>query len=278
MKSIFLLLTGVLLFVDVPAQHVTTVEPAAVHHSDKHIAIVVPSFPVSHGFSLQHKGPLTGFLDSKRIYSSVVKNHRLHGPWQSWYTGGRCLDSGVLQQGVPHGEWKHWDSAGNLLAIRHYDAVKLQRVSEEIRLHHPKRRFYALTSLYEKNRQAALWYLSAAGSFSFPRTGKPGLQELTENNSRGKGYHPVFESCLHHGLYMNFYTNGHVKDSGYYKDGLPDGIWLHADDESTWQGVYKNGVRTHEWKQFNKAGQLLLIIFYNRKGEEEGRREIRSNR
>lgn len=276
MRYILFLLTGVLRFVDVVAQPVTKAEPAEVHHPEKNVSIVIPSFPAAHRFLLHHKGPVTGFLDSKRIYSSAVKHHHLHGAWQSWYSGGQRLDSGMLQHGIPHGEWRHWDSSGNLLAIRQYDAVKFQRITEEMKLQHPRRRFYALTALYQKNRQSALRYLSVAGSFPIPAHDKPGLQQRTENNSRGKGYYPAFEACLHHGLYMNFHANGQVKDSGYYKDGLPDGLWLHADQNGfTWQGAYKSGTRILEWKQFNKAGQLLLIVFYNRRGEEEGRKQIR---
>ncbi len=75
---------------------------------------------------------------------------------------------------------------------------------------------------------------------------------------------------------MNYYSNGHVKDSGYYKEGLREGLWIHytAPGGSYWKGFYHNGSQQKEWKLYNEKGKLLLIVFYNQNGEEIWRKEM----
>jgi hypothetical protein len=213
-----------------------------------------------------------------RFYTATIKNNRLTGEWQSWYHNKARLDSGYLKAGIPDGTWKVWDSASNLLAIRNYDARQLQRVKEEIKLNHPRNYFFALTALSKTHQQLAMTYLAATHSFENTATpvSPATLENITTANRTGKSYTPVFTECLQQGLYMNFFSNGITRDSGMYKDGLPEGLWLHRNyaEGYYWSGVYKNGVRQYEWKQYSAAGKLLLLIFYNKEGEETGRKKI----
>jgi antitoxin component YwqK of YwqJK toxin-antitoxin module len=73
---------------------------------------------------------------------------------------------------------------------------------------------------------------------------------------------------------MNYFENGVVKDSGYYKEGLREGLWVHRSEASqgVWTGMYRHGIRQYEWKYYNPSGKLLLIVFFNKKGEEEWRK------
>lgn len=148
-----------------------------------------------------------------------------------------------------------------------------------MRIKHPKQSGYPLTELYRKDRAEALRFLSAAYSFkpAKRRSGNLSLLEFVEiNQDPGQGYQPPFETCLHHGLLMNFFESGEVKDSGYYNNGLPEGIWLHRATAggSYWTGAYKNARRWQEWKKFSGSGKLLVIVFYNRRGEREWMKEI----
>jgi antitoxin component YwqK of YwqJK toxin-antitoxin module len=254
-------------------------ETSEVHHVPATVTITSPFSPSKYSWELPRKGKLLSHYSDQKMYEGSVKDYRLHGTWQSWYVNGQRLDSGKLVKGVPDGEWKHWDSSGQLLYTRHYNADKLQRVKNEMRLNHPKSYFFALTSLYKKDSRAAVRYLNAGYSFPLvsPARAAYSLQQLTEMNNHSKGYRPVFSECLHHGLYMNFFTTGVTKDSGYYKDGLREGIWLHREkaDGGWWQGAYKNGMCQHEWKQYDSRGRLVQIVFYNKNGEETGRRSLK---
>jgi antitoxin component YwqK of YwqJK toxin-antitoxin module len=71
-----------------------------------------------------------------------------------------------------------------------------------------------------------------------------------------------------------------VRDSGYYKNGLKDGVWVHRNSigGSWFSGAYKNGMRQYEWKQYDAAGKLMAIIFYNKEGREERRKERIGNK
>lgn len=232
-------------------------------------------------FGLPEEGDVAAHHANEiRLYSGTVKRHKLHGSWQSWYSNQQSCDSGFFFKGLPAGEWKHWDMNGQLLAIRHYDASKYLRVKNEFTRSGPKQVVYPITKLYRKNRQKANYYMHAGYSFSF-NDHHPhhfSLQQAVENNiAPGSSYRPLFDECLHHGLYMNFYSNGITKDSGYYKNGLKEGIWIHRDDKGTWMmGAYRNSVKTDDWKQYDARGKLLHIIFYDKKGTEQWRKKIRS--
>lgn len=231
-------------------------------------------------FGLPEEGDVTAAYPNEiRLYSGTVKRHKLHGQWKSWYSNQRLCDSGTFFKGLPVGEWKYWNMDGRLMAIRHYDASKYLRIKNEFLRSGPKQVVYPITKLYRKNRQKANYYMHAGYSFSFDdhHPHHFSLQQAVENNiTEGNPYRPLFDECLHHGLYMNFYSNGAVRDSGYYKNGLRDGVWIHREENGAWlMGAYKNSLKSGDWKQYNAKGKLESVIFYNKKGNEEWRKKLR---
>lgn len=227
-------------------------------------------------FNLSKEGSLQFVTNNGATYNGEIRKGKLHGSWQSSYANGQLLDQGNLVKGVPNGEWKVWNAAGQLIALRTYNADLFQRVKREVELNHPKNYSYALTARYKKEGRDAVKFLQAGSSFIQQRALRTSdIGELVQTNSTDPAhYHPVFNDCLHHGLYMNYFDNGIVKDSGYYKEGLRDGVWVHRTADGMWKGAYKNGIRYNEWKFYNTAGKLNLIIFYNKQGKETGRKKM----
>ncbi|HEX2848846.1 MAG TPA: hypothetical protein VHN59_20025 [Chitinophagaceae bacterium] len=230
-------------------------------------------------FSFIKNGIITESLNERKLYSGHVKRKKLHGNWESWYQNGQLCDSGILVSGLPDGEWKYWNEQGQLLALRTYSADKYKRIQMELSRYTPKRAAYPLTVMYHKDRSAASKYLHS--SYSFPHTIKRiddrSLQQwVTANITPGNSYHPVFDQSLHHGLFMNFFPDGQVKDSGYYENGLRQGVWVHreAPDGTSQMGAYKNGFRIKEWRIYTHSGKLAGMIFYNNKGEEYSRKDF----
>jgi antitoxin component YwqK of YwqJK toxin-antitoxin module len=254
-------------------------DPAEIKLPEKNFTIIAPVAKIKNNPELPAQGSAEGDADEIILYSGTIKKHRLNGSWKSWYDNQNLCDSGTFVKGIPDGEWKHWNANGELLAIRHYNADKLLRVKNEMRRSHSKNVLYPLVKLFNKNSRRAKQYMEAGYSFSFAtRPIQLSLEQAVENNiTPGNIYRPLFDECLHHGLYMNFFNNGNVKDSGYYKNGLRDGIWVHRDaaDNSYVLGVYKNGVKQNDWKQYSANDKLLTIIFYNRKGEVDWKKRIR---
>jgi antitoxin component YwqK of YwqJK toxin-antitoxin module len=209
-------------------------------------------------------------LNDKPLFAARIKNGKLNGPWQSWYQNGLPCDSGNFVKGLPDGVWKHWNEKGQLLALRTYSADKHQRIDNEMIRFNPRRINYPLASLYQVNRQAALQYMKM--SYSFPNAGEQitglTLSELVTKNITGNNYRPVFDRTLHHGLFMNFYPDGRVKDSGYYRNGLRQGIWVHRDIEKATRqkGTYHNGIKVKEWRTYAESGKLLELVVYGLKG------------
>ncbi len=231
-------------------------------------------------YTLPKKAAITGYFKEKKLYSGTTRGHQLNKQWQSWYANGNPCDSGTLIRGIPDGIWKTWDSEGRLTSLRTYDAGKFQRIKSEMIRYNPRMASWYLLKIYQRNKKQATNYLQAGYSYSF--SGHRGYhlslqQSVEENITPGNVYHPVFDDCLHHGLYINYYPNGLAKDSGYYKNGLKDGFWLHRQaDRSFVTGAYKNGVRNGDWKTYAATGKITGIILYSRNGEEEWRRQIGS--
>ena len=230
-------------------------------------------------YSLPSHTILQEFENDIALYKTETRRGKLNGTWQSWYKNGRICDSGRLVNNIPDGEWKYWNEQGELIAVRHYNSSKFHRVTNEMSYYHPKRNFYHLSSLYQKNKQAAIYYLSAAYSFPGSRQvpKSSSLKELVQNNISAPGfYKPVFEQCLHEGEYINYFPGGLIKDSGNYKDGLRQGKWIHRDsaEGEWWQGAYQDGHKIKEWKLYDKKGKLQEIYVYDNRGQLSWRKKI----
>lgn len=227
--------------------------------------------------------PATGIVNSpgtgRPLFSVNVKRGKLNGNWQSWFANGVTCDSGKLVNNLPDGEWVFRNEQGGIRSVRQYSADKFLRITNEMLHYHPKRSFYYLAALYQQNKRRALQFLDAGYSFPGSQSRKPviSVQQLVEENtSTGYAYQPVFVQCIHEGLYMNYFESGLVEDSGYYKDGMRTGKWIHRDTATPgwYQGAYLHDKRIKEWKHFDDQGRLTEIIHY-RGGREVWRKKIK---
>lgn len=244
----------------------------------KNHTLVSSSWQKKISFTLPANGMLHEHNEGNKLFATSRKNSKLNGIWQSWYGTGALCDSGRLVNNLPDGEWKHWNEKGELLAIRHYSADKFHRITDEMLRYNPKRSFFYLRELYQKNKQAAINYLDVA--YSFPASRSVAIHSLKQlvfsNISKSDNYRPVFEQCLQDGLYMNFFPGGAIKDSGYYKNGVRTGKWVHRDfADGLWQqGAYHNSIKVKEWKTYHKNNKLSEIIFYDGKGHVQWKKKF----
>lgn len=172
------------------------------------------------------------------------------GRWVTGFSNSVMRDSGYLRKGVPDGEWKVWYPDGRLRYVRTYSADKYRRVRMEMRTAHPKKVNYPLTDMYMRNRAVALGYMTPGYSF------------------REEDYEAVFSKCLHDGLYMNYDAEGKVVDSGYYRNGLREGVWqMHTADGQLLRGHYKHGQRRGVWRSYDSSGKLVRVTEYSKRGD-----------
>jgi antitoxin component YwqK of YwqJK toxin-antitoxin module len=241
---------------------------------------VIQVSPTIKSFSIQLpvNAQLQESLEGRLLYLTTVKKSTLHGLWQSWYGNGQTCDSGRLVRNIPDGEWIIRNRAGQLMAVRTFNADGYHRVLEEIKRPNPKRNFYHLGQIAIQNRNLALHFLQA--EYSFPDKRKDAqfhsVRELVLANSTGQSYRPVFENGLLDGLYMNYFDNGQVKDSGQYQKGIREGYWIHRESPSseTRSGTYRHGLKDQEWKIYSPDGRLQEIILY-RKGTLRWQKQFR---
>lgn len=214
------------------------------------------------------------------LFISGVKRHHLQGNWKSYYRPGQLLDSGRMQRGIPDGEWKTWYPDGTIRSIRNYHAEKLAYVKNEIQRKDGRSSFFPLTTIAKKNMAAARHLMTASYSYH-ALDGSQSLNSLekrVEQNASQDTYLAPFSECLHHGLYMNFFPGGAVKDSGYYRNGVRDGLWRewNADATILATGAYKQGRPSGDWKFYNKQGKLLYIQLYSENGKLKETVKMRS--
>lgn len=208
------------------------------------------------------------------LYRGITRNGKLHGSWTSWYVSGKKCDEGRLEKGVPDGEWKTWYENGQLRHVRNYSYVKWSRIREELSkpVKHP---LYPLTRLARTRAGTELRGLHPDKSFQRSANGATLRDIVTSNITNHLGYTPVFGQCVLHGAYLNYADNGALLDSGYYKNGLRDGIWIEwsADRTERGTGAYHHGQRDREWKYYDTHNRLLYIIVY-KQGQKKFRKDF----
>jgi antitoxin component YwqK of YwqJK toxin-antitoxin module len=195
------------------------------------------------------KGVLIGTKAGKEIFRAGYKRNHLQGVWISAFDNGLMRDSGGFHHNVPDGEWLSWYENGSIRSVRNYSSAKWFAVQREV-----------------KNRNSKIFYYHLSGSVGFNNRNFESLTKADASFSSlpsvpGEDYAPPFKYCLHHGLFMNYYSNGAVKDSGYYKDGLRDGLWneFHSNGLLSASGSYFKGLKNSGWKYFNKQGKLTML-------------------
>lgn len=237
-------------------------------------------FPDEIEYTLPRKGEVRGhFINGLIHYKGRAANGRLQGAWQSWYENNNPCDSGTFSKGIPDGTWQVWYTDGQVQFIRTYSADRWQRFLHERLRYHPKRTTTPLVNLLQENNEKAEWFISPLHSFCSQSScsgdaAKNILQQLYHNSS-GKHYHPLFEKGLLHGLFINYFPDGAVRDSGNYENGLPHGLWIHhaPGRENRWSGYYHHGEKDKEWKLYDHNGRLVSISNYN-KGKELWRKDL----
>jgi antitoxin component YwqK of YwqJK toxin-antitoxin module len=189
----------------------------------------------------------------KEVYSVELKRNKMDGIWNSRYTNGQLIDSGLLNKNIPDGEWKSWYSNGQVRTVRTYSSSKLFLVQNQIARYNPK----------TTTNQLALMAVKRDGTFEAITRSSNAYNNLPGG---GEPYTPPFATCLPHGLYMNYYASGIVKDSGLYKDGLRDGLWVEnfENGQLNTSGSYLRGQKNGGWKTYNKKGKLIELSEYQK--------------
>lgn len=173
------------------------------------------------------------------------------------YDNGQLLDSGSLQKGIPDGSWTGWYKNGKIQFIRTYSAEKWQQFQNEKSRYHPKRVSMPITKLFHENKKQAEKYLTAINTFC-------AKQNCSGSNKENEHYHPLFEKGLLHGPFANYFPDGSIKDTGIYRNGLPEDLWTKWTDDKNfyWKGFYHHGLKNKEWKLYSSANKLIRIIAY----------------
>ena len=226
------------------------------------------------------EGEVKGYHKNGSVhYLGKAGKGKLTGGWQSWYANDMPCDSGSFIKGIPDGNWNVWYPDGALRFVRTYSYDKWQRFKNELKRYHPKRIADPLVQLYHTDKYTADKHLSAVHSFCLEaqcdRTAEEKVLQRLSHNARSNHYHPLFGKAMLHGIYVNYFQNGAIKDSGTYESGLPHGIWIHREEEkgNHWAGFYYHGRKHKEWKLYSATGKLLRIVKY-KEGKQTWQKEI----
>ena len=201
--------------------------------------------------------------------NKFVTEKKFNGEWKSWYSNGQLLDSGLMQKGIPEGTWFVRYKNGCTQFIRTYSSDKWIQFQNEKERYHPKRVSMPITKLFHENKTKAQLYTTAINTFCAKKN-------CTGSNKENEHYHPLFENGLLDGPFANYFSDGSIKDSGIYRDGLPEDLWIKWTDDKKfyWKGFYHHGIKNKEWKLYSSTGQLIRITFY-KEGKYLWRRDIK---
>ena len=206
----------------------------------------------------------TGFRETNETHFVIhfLKN-ALHGEWQSFYTASQPCDSGRFEKNLPDGEWKTWYPNGNLKSIRTYSAKKYHYIQADIKRNHPKDQRYQITRKARSGASVNKYFLPVFHS-ALLIPDMPMLEKIKLNTAASGNYIAPFKHCLHHGLFINYFDSGAVKDSGYYYNGLKHDLWREAsqDGKASAFGFYRHGVREGQWKFYDLNGELIYTETY----------------
>lgn len=232
-------------------------------------------------FSLApNDGKLDGYYpNGNKKYKGSKHKEDLHGSWTTWYRDGQLLDTGLLVKGIPDDSWTIYYPDGTKKFIRTYSFDKWQLFQNEKVLYHPKRISLPVTKLFHESPKQAEKYIKTIHSFCAKKNCgrvKEDFFQTINNNTEQEHYHPLFENGLLHGPFSNYFPDGSLKDSGIYKNGLPEGIWIKWTDDKQfyWHGHYHHGVKNKEWKLYAANGRLIRILFF-KEGKYLWRKDIK---
>lgn len=246
------------------------VHPDGSVKSEASVSGLVKHIPLSknsnHSYSRYKTGNNSSLLTAsstesgKEVYSVELRRNKMHGRWVSRHSNGQLLDSGTLNKNIPDGEWLSWYSNGQVRSVRNYSASKWFMVQNQIYRYNPKTTTNPLARMAVKRD----------GSFEAVTQSTHSFSDL----AAGDKYTPPFVHCLPHGLYMNYYSNGAIKDSGLYKDGMRDGLWNEhfENGQLNTSGSYFKGQKHGGWKSYNNKGKLITLAEY-----QQGRLVHRKN-
>jgi antitoxin component YwqK of YwqJK toxin-antitoxin module len=191
------------------------------------------------------------------INNRIVTEKKSNGHWRTWYSNGQLLDSGFMKKGIPDGAWLVRYKNGSTQFIRTYSSDKWQQFQNEKERYHPKRISLPITKLFHENKAKAEQYTAAINTFCVKKT-CPG------SNKEDEHYHPLFENGLLHGPFANYFPDGSIKDTGIYRDGLPEDLWIKWTDDKKyyWKGFYHHGMKNKEWKLYSSSDKLIRILFF----------------
>jgi antitoxin component YwqK of YwqJK toxin-antitoxin module len=211
----------------------------------------------------------TGFrsVDSKK-FEIGIKNNQLHGNWASYYENNLLCDSGRIEKNLPDGLWKTWYPNGQVRNIRTYSAEKYAYAKTDLRRGHPKFQHYVITRYANEGKDVSRYFQPKFEKSSIAPDANL-LQKIDYNTDAENhgGYAAPYVNSLHHGLFINYYENGAVKDSGNYQSGLRHGLWKEAVNNTMYgMGVYHHGNRYHQWRYYDKSGTLVYTEYYRNNG------------
>lgn len=244
--------------------HMLTIEnlPREVNSLVRHLPISKDEVYQYQNYSAgSRRGMVKASNGGKTVFEAEYRSHKLHGRWVRNFGTGQLLDSGNFTNNLPDGVWRTWHKNGKPRSIRTYSASKLASIrNSAARYNYKLRSSNPLVSMAVHDEGTFQRITSSVYSFS----GIAGTET----------YAPPYKTCLHDGLYMNFFESGAVKDSGYYKNGLRDGLWVENFESGQVyaSGAYLKGQKDGGWKYYDKTGRLAALAEY-----KEGKMMHRKN-
>jgi antitoxin component YwqK of YwqJK toxin-antitoxin module len=224
---------------------------------------------------------------NERGDTQFVSNYRkgqLNGQWISWFNNRNVCDSGLLVDDLPDGTWKGWYANGNPKYILQFSARKLNALKDEL-IRQPKTKYFILSQKLpeeaSRHYNALLLFghkpvdnnsILMTKKVNLPSYSSESLRDIVVENTNERNrsfYKAPFTEGLLHGQFTSFHSNGAIKETGLYLNGLREGIWEEYNQQKEKAiGTYRHGYRNGEWRYYNSQGKLVFWKRFDAKGRE----------
>ncbi|MGL1935500.1 MAG: hypothetical protein OCD01_10780 [Fibrobacterales bacterium] len=207
----------------------------------------------------------TFHFNALRATEIEVINGTPHGRFQSWRSDGVLDQTGEYTSGKKEGLWIKWYGKNRPLQKAHYvDGVKKGPFNK----YYPSGALW-ITGTYKNNLPLGVHttYYKSGSVKSTNGCYEPSSQTYTayfESGAIQENY--LCNDSLKNDLYRVYYSNGHTRISGFYKNGKPEAIWSYytATGYITAIESYYNNKKHGLFTRFSPTGDTLARTFFHK--------------
>lgn len=223
---------------------------------------------------------------------TLLPENKPHGKWKYYYTNGKLEKIVNWDNGLEHGKFIRFNINTEVQEITTYSYGKKEGVYEEYNQGNLRKK-----GEYKNDQLSGIWqtyynndvYPENKNKVEYEITFKDGYTSKIKywkyntniEYSSDDGYYVIYNQkiqlknpILLNGIFNiyeytgksdEYYENGQLFKTGYYKQGKKEGSWqYYYKNGAVWEeGVYQEGEKIGVWKKYHQNGEIASLGEYD---------------